>query len=146
MSTHPSADDDLQAGPETGSSDEDRQGADLSGLGFPVIARLLNAADYKRVFDKSVRSSDQFFTVLARPNEMSHARLGTAITKKRVRLAVKRNLLKRIARESFRHTRDKFNADYIVLAGPQCLKASNQQLFKSLTRHWQSLNKKCEKF
>jgi len=77
---------------------------------------------------------------------MLHARLGTAITKKRVRLAVKRNLLKRIARESFRQTRDKFNADYIVLAGPQCLKASNQQLFESLTRHWQSLNKKCEKF
>jgi ribonuclease P protein component len=146
LSTHPSADEDLPAGPETGLTDEDRQGADLSGLGFPVIARLLNAADYKRVFDKSVRSSDQFFTVLARPNEMSNARLGTAITKKRVRLAVKRNLLKRIARESFRQTRDKFNADYIVLAGPQCLNASNQQLFKSLTRHWQSLNKKCEKF
>jgi ribonuclease P protein component len=146
LGTHPSGDDDLRADLVTDPAAEDQQSADFSGASFPAHARLLNAADYKRVFDKSVRSSDQFFTVLARPNEMSHARLGTAITKKRVRLAVKRNLLKRIARESFRQTRDKFNADYIVLAGPQCLKASNQQLFKSLTRHWQSLNKKCEKF
>ena len=114
-------------------------------------AKLLKAIDYKHVFDKPVRSSDRYFTVLARPNTLLHARLGLAFTKKRVKLAVARNRLKRISRESFRLSllgqpgKNKLNADYIVLAGPQCLKASNQQLFHSLENHWQQLNKKCEK-
>ena len=114
---------------------------------LPKQARLLKAADYNHVFDKAIRSSDRYFTVLARPNELMHPRLGMAFTKKRVKLAVGRNRLKRITRESFRLTQaDKgiYNADYVVLAGAQCVKATNQQLFQSLEKHWQQLNKKCE--
>ena len=112
---------------------------------LPKNAKLLKAADYNQVFDKPVRSSDRYFTVLARPNMLSHARLGTAFSKKRVKLAVARNRLKRISRESFRQTEEKFSADYVVLAGAQCVNATNQQLFHSLEQHWQQLNKKCEK-
>lgn len=104
---------------------------------------MLKATDYNHVFDKAVRSSDRYFTVLARPNELLHARLGMAFTKKRVKLAVVRNRLKRISRESFRLTPGLFNADYIVLAGPHSISATNQQLFHSLEKHWQHLNKKC---
>jgi len=119
---------------------------------IPKQAKLLTAADYNRVFEKAVRSSDRYFTVLARPNDLQHARLGTAFTKKRVKLAVARNRLKRISRESFRLLQltlpdsDHFvNADFIVLAGNRCVNASNQQLFESLKQHWQLLNKKCAK-
>ncbi|MBT8118668.1 MAG: ribonuclease P protein component [Gammaproteobacteria bacterium] len=112
---------------------------------LPKNAKLLNAADYNHVFDKPVRSSDGYFTVLARPNKLSRARLGMAFSKKRVKLAVARNRLKRISRESFRSTKEKFNADFVVLAGARCAKATNQQLFNSLEQHWQRLNKKCEK-
>lgn len=110
-------------------------------------AKLLKAADYNHVFDKSVRSSDRYFTVLARPNNMLTARLGMAFSKKRVKLAVKRNRLKRISRESFRLSlfgQIKINADFVVLAGAQCAMATNQQLFHSLENHWLQLNKKCE--
>jgi ribonuclease P protein component len=116
---------------------------------LPKQAKLLKAAEYNRVFDKPVRSSDRYFTVLARPNDLQHARLGTAFSKKRVKLAVGRNRLKRIARESFRllqlklDEHNEVNADFIVLAGAQCVKATNQQLFQSLEQHWQQLNKKC---
>ena len=124
---------------------------------LPKCAKLLKAADYNHVFDKSVRSSDRYFTVLARPNMLLHARLGMAFSKKRVKLAVARNRLKRISRESFRliqlkqqsgsqQGQEKVNADYIILAGAQCGKATNQQLFCSLEQHWQQLNKKCVKF
>ena len=109
-------------------------------------AKLLKAADFNRVFDRAVRSSDRYFTVLARPNKLQNARLGMAFSKKKVKLAVARNRLKRITRESFRLTQlseEKFNADYIVLAGGQCAAASNQQLFQSLDKHWLQLNKKC---
>ena len=122
---------------------------------LPKRAKLLKTADYNHVFDKSVRSSDRYFTVLARPNKLSHARLGMAFTKKRVKLAVARNRLKRISRESFRliqlaqqrqsSERKVLNTDFIILAGAQCVKASNKQLFHSLEQHWQQLNKKCAK-
>lgn len=112
---------------------------------LPKNARLLKAADYNHVFDKPVRSSDRYFTVLARPNKLLHARLGMAFSKKRVKLAVARNRMKRISRESFRLTEEKYNADFVVLAGAECAKATNQQLFHSLQQHWQQLNKKCEK-
>mgnify|MGYP001570984818 FL=1 len=65
-------------------------------------ARLLKATEFNRVFDKAVRTSDQYFTVLARPNDLEFPRLGLAISKKKARLAVTRNRLKRIIRESFR--------------------------------------------
>lgn len=118
----------------------------MSRVCLPKHAKLLKASDYNRVFDKAVRSSDRYFTVLARPNNLPYARLGMAFTKKKVKLAVIRNRLKRITRESFRLTQDKFSADYVVLAGAQCTKASNQQLFHSLEQHWRQLNKKCAKF
>lgn len=117
----------------------------MSQACLPKHAKLLKAVDYNRVFDKPVRSSDRYFTVLARPNDVSCARLGTAFTKKRVKLAVARNRLKRLCRESFRLNQDKYDADYVVLAGPHCAKATNQQLFQSLENHWRQLKKKCEK-
>jgi ribonuclease P protein component len=104
---------------------------------------LLKNSDYNFVFDKPVRSSDRYFTVLARPNNLQYARLGMAFTKKRVKLAVARNRLKRITRESFRLTPGIFSADFVILAGPHCVSATNQQLFLSLEKHWQQLNKKC---
>ncbi len=127
-------------------------------------AKLLKAADYNYVFEKPIRSSDRYFTVLARPNNLHLSRLGTAFSKKRVKLAVARNRLKRISRESFRenfavtsvdsiaNTADEATADqgiitidYVVLAGQHCKKATNQQLFHSLALHWQQLIKKCTK-
>ncbi|VAW54623.1 Ribonuclease P protein component [hydrothermal vent metagenome] len=126
----------------------------ISSLSFGKQAKLLKAADYNHVFDKSIRSSDRYFTVLARSNVLPHARLGMAFSKKRVKRAVARNRLKRISRESFRLTllaqtsskkqQEKQYADYIVLAGAQCEKATNQQLLYSLEKHWLQLNKKCE--
>jgi len=115
---------------------------------LPKNAKLLKATDFNHVFDKPIRSSDRYFTVLARPNKLSHARLGMAFAKKRVKLAVARNRLKRISRESFRIiqlAKKTLPADFIILAGAQCAKASNEQLFHSLEQHWQQLNKKCAK-
>ncbi len=123
---------------------------------FGKQAKLLKAVDYNNVFDKPIRSSDRYFTVLARPNKLLHARLGTAFSKKRVKRAVARNRLKRVSRESFRQIlldpslnqeKQHINqhADYIVLAGALCEKATNQQLFHSLEQHWLQLNKKCAK-
>jgi ribonuclease P protein component len=109
-------------------------------------ARLLKASEFNRVFDKAVRSSDQYFTVLARQNDIGYPRLGLAISKKRARLAVTRNRLKRLIRESFRHKQHEICcADYVVLAGHKSSRANNSRLIQSLEQHWQKLNKLCAK-
>ena len=118
----------------------------MSAARLQKRARLLKAADYARVFDNAVRSSDQYFTVLARKNDSSYPRLGLAISKKRAKLAVTRNRLKRLIRESFRlRQQELFAADYIVLAGQKSSKATNSELNHSLDKHWQRLNKLCAK-
>ena len=109
-------------------------------------ARLLKAADFDRVFDKAMRSSDQYFTVLARLNDLEYPRLGLAISKKKAKLAVTRNRLKRTIRESFRlMQQDLCRADFIVLAGNRCGSANSRRLNESLEQHWQKLNKLCAK-
>jgi ribonuclease P protein component len=104
--------------------------------------RLLNAADFGRVFQGATRSRDQLFTVLCRQNTSDATRLGLAISKKHCRRAAARNRIKRIVRESFRlHQRELAGLDVVVMNQPGAATASNAQLFNSLNRHWQRCSK-----
>lgn len=107
-------------------------------------ARLLKAVEFQRVFDQPVRSSDRYFTVLARSNALPHPRLGLAISKRKAKLSVQRNRLKRLVREYFRQCEDRAQVDYVVMAGQHSCQASNTVLFQSLDKHWQTLKQKCE--
>ena len=110
--------------------------------GFGRQLRLTDSAGFDLVFRGSRRSRDNFFTVLYRPNGLSHARLGLAIAKKRVRKAVGRNRLKRIIRESFRGAQQQLiGRDIVIMAQHHAESASNADLFASLRRHWQSLTR-----
>jgi len=77
------------------------------------------------------------FTVLSRSNRNKGARLGLAIAKKNCRLAVQRNRLKRIVRESFRsHKRELDGLDVVVMCQTEASRAGNKKLFDSLAAHW----------
>ena len=54
---------------------------------------------FDAVFKNGTRASDKFFTYIALPNTLGHARLGIAVSKKSLRRAVDRNRLKRMVRE-----------------------------------------------
>ncbi len=70
---------------------------------FRKHQRLLTARDYRAVFScVSVKAGQREFLLLARPSEQPHHRLGLAVAKKHVSRAVRRNRIKRIARERFR--------------------------------------------
>jgi ribonuclease P protein component len=100
--------------------------------------RLLNAADFGRVFKGAARSRDRLFTVLCRQNTTNNARLGLAISKKHCRRASARNRIKRIVRESFRQSKDELAGyDVVVINQPGAAAASNAELFESLDGHWQ---------
>ena len=107
---------------------------------FPRRVRLSKPADFRRVFALAAKSNDPYFTVLYRPNELGYARLGLAVSRKAASLAVARNRIKRVVRESFRLTQYRLPAlDIVVIARPQITRQHNAVLFLSLERHWRRL-------
>jgi len=87
-------------------------------LGFSKQQRLLKPAEYKVVFDGAdYKASHPSFLLLAGCNRLGRARLGLVIGKRHVRLAVKRNMIKRVARECFRLRQDRLpDVDFVLLA------------------------------
>lgn len=84
---------------------------------FTSRQRILTPKEYRYVFDNTVKKihTEHFLLVVACPLKKSKitdtffetgfektARLGLAVTKKKLKKAVDRNYIKRIARESFR--------------------------------------------
>jgi ribonuclease P protein component len=96
--------------------------------------RLLTAAQYREVFQHTaLRSGQKELLILGRPNQLTHHRLGLAIAKKHVPLAVKRNLIKRIAREQFRLLPPAQTAlDIVILSRPAAKTANRQRLNAAL--------------
>ena len=114
------------------------------GARFPRRARLTGRNAFAHVFAQPVKSSDRYFTVLARPNALDHPRLGLAISRKVAKSAVARNRLKRIARESFRHHRQQLaGLDCVVMGRAGLAEQDNAVLFASLQRHWRRLARPC---
>lgn len=78
------------------------------------------------------------FTVLTRSNGGGEGRLGLAVSKKHCKLAVSRNRIKRLVRESFRqHQAELAGLDVVVLNQRGTHLASNKELLGSLAKHWQ---------
>jgi ribonuclease P protein component len=109
--------------------------------GFSPDQRLHTPAEFGRVFAAPARSSDRFFTVLARAGGRPTARLGLTVSRRAAKRAVDRNKLKRIARESFRHRRDLPPWDFVVLARAGADRAERRVLRASLDRHFEQLTK-----
>ena len=90
----------------------------MSTEAFPKTSRLLNARDYKPVFDHSrYKVSNKHFLLLATASQARRPRIGLVIAKKHIPKAVQRNSLKRALREAFRlHQANIPLIDIVVLA------------------------------
>ncbi|WP_455200444.1 ribonuclease P protein component [Kaarinaea lacus] len=108
--------------------------------------RLLQSREFQRVFSNTqCKSADRLLILLAASNDCDHARLGLAISKKRIKTAVARNRLKRLVRDSFRrHQNEMRNIDIVVIGHASAAQASNQELFDSLNKHWKTLTARCK--
>jgi ribonuclease P protein component len=115
----------------------------MAGAGFPRQVRLLNAAQFKAVFDDApFRASCKEILALARPNGLWHARLGIVIAKKNCRHATQRNRAKRLIRESFRQQHAALEGlDIIVLARRGIADLDNGTITQHLDRLWNRLSK-----
>ncbi|WP_174626860.1 ribonuclease P protein component [Candidatus Methylobacter favarea] len=110
---------------------------------FPSRLRLKKPAEFKKVFDRPVKSGDQYFTLLAIKNDFQYSRLGLAIAKKTIKKAVHRNVIKRAVRENFRTQQHLGNLDIVVLARKDAADAPPELLRKSLERHWHKIVIRC---
>ncbi len=79
------------------------------------------------------------FTVLGVPNGGRVPRMGLAVSKKAAKLAVARNRLKRIARETFRQLDDLPAWDFVVMARGKATLRPNEKLRQSLRHHFLTL-------
>ena len=81
--------------------------------------------------------------MLTRNLGKSDSRLGIIVAKKNVKLAVQRNRIKRLLRESFRNKRDSLpNIDIIVLAKKGADLVNNQECVQELDYLWRKLVRK----
>ena len=78
--------------------------------------------------------------MLARANHLGGARLGLAVSRKRVPKAVCRNRIKRVVRDSFRHHRRELGGlDIVVIARPGLARVGNAELRRVVAEHWRDL-------
>ena len=108
--------------------------------------RLLDAADYRRVFSApDFKAGQSEVLLLARRSTQKNHRLGLAVAKKHVSGAVERNRLKRLARERFRFLADTDpSLDIVVLTRPGAEQASRGALRQALDRQFTRVQRKVQ--
>ena len=119
----------------------------MTSYGFPRKLRLLNAGDFRYVFENSVcKTYCQGFLLLTAPGRQDQTRLGFVIGKKHIKLAVMRNRYKRRFRESFRLNQHQLPpVDIIVLAIKGAGQTSPEDISQNLDKTWQQLNRRLSK-
>ncbi|WP_371375489.1 ribonuclease P protein component [Thalassotalea aquiviva] len=101
---------------------------------------MLTPGHFKQVFDNPTRYGSSHFTILITSNSDSKNRLGMAIAKKRVKLAVQRNRIKRLVRESFRINQHKLpNIDMVVMVKSGIDNLDNAQINQQLEKIWRKM-------
>jgi len=103
---------------------------------------LLLTEQYKFVFNNPQRFGNKSLTVLAKENQLSHPRLGLAISKKCAKHAVDRNRIKRLFRESFRlHQHLLPSVDIIAMCKPNVLLLDKKEMHKQIELQWRLMQK-----
>ena len=112
----------------------------MSSAGFPRDARLRRPADFAALRTNSGRAGGRCFHMRYRGNELGHARLGLAISKRVSKRAVERNRIKRLLRESFRRVRHQLPAvDLMVMAREQAAGVPGAELLREIDGLWKKL-------
>ena len=108
-----------------------------AGQRFGPDARLRKRAEFRRVYDEGRRLSGRYFVCFFREaaSPDDRPRLGITVTR-RMGAAVRRNRLRRLAREFFRLRRGQMRAgfDVVINARPQAAVQPASVLWEDLER------------
>lgn len=107
---------------------------------------MLTPEHFNYVFQHPQRAGSPHITILARRNSLPHPRLGQAVPKKQIKLAVDRNRFKRLVRERFRLCQHSLPAmDFVVIAKKSANDLTNEQLTALLDKLWLRLSRPASK-
>lgn len=113
---------------------------DSASKGFPRHLRLRSHRDFQTVYRQGKKISNHYFILWVCSNHLQHPRLGMSVSKRHIPLAVQRNRIKRLIRESFRVHQALLPAlDIIVITHTASQQLNNAQLFLQLEQQWQKL-------
>src|SRR5262249_10083526 len=103
--------------------------SDVAKLSLPRAARLLTRSDFATLRQRSDRLTTRSFVAEYRDSSHPTPRLGCAISRKVSKLAVVRNRIRRVIRESFRHHRRVLpNLDILLIARSSSANQTNPVL------------------
>lgn len=111
---------------------------------FNKARRLLKKNAYDAVFKEAKKIVVAEFVFLYCPNQVGHARLGLAISKKAIAKAHDRNRIKRLLRETFRLRSGLPHVDVIVLMRGRVLAMQNLAIMAKLDKAWNILVNSCK--
>ena len=115
------------------------------GFSYPKSHHLLDKKQFDSVFKNARRIGSSHLTLLYIENRSGHPRLGFVISKKNAKLAVARNKIKRVIRESFRINQNKLGAyDIVILGRKGVAKLSKSELRLLIDQQWSRLPGKSE--
>jgi ribonuclease P protein component len=102
---------------------------------FPKSAKLASKSDFRRVFDYKLFAKNDLMTLYIAPNPAGKPRFAVSISAK-IRPAVSRNRLKRLAREAFRLSQYEIHNgfDYLIVYSSSLSKMEKSDIRK-LTLH-----------
>ena len=109
-------------------------------LGLPRERRLRRARDFRQLYARGKRFSQERISAVVQPNDQGAARLGLSIAARVLRRAVQRNRMRRLIRESFRlHQRGLPALDIVIGLRSAPGDTDDQQIRRSLEKLWQRL-------
>lgn len=125
---------------------ENKVNASSESYRLPVTLRLNDALDFKSVFTFSKKYKNQYFSVLVKPNNYGHPRLGMTVAKRYIRKAVSRNVIKRHIRETFRlNQQDLGGNDIVVMTKSPANALTNTEISVAVGELWDLLKNSSRK-
>jgi ribonuclease P protein component len=107
-------------------------------------ARIRQPAEFKRIFAQGFRVRRASLAAVCMLNGLDAPRLGLALARKAVPLAVSRNRIKRLIREEFRHNQQRLPpVDLVFYALPGLKTESAAQLRTALAEIWLKVIDRC---
>lgn len=107
---------------------------------FPRTKRLTESNAFQEVFKApATRIIESKLILLAKPNGLSSSRLGLAISKRHVKLACRRNRIKRVIRASFSQHAALPCMDIVILSRAGLLADNKEHLWQQLQALWTRL-------
>lgn len=108
---------------------------------FPRSKRLLKKQQFRDVLSHGKKHVAECFVFYIKKNDQNTAKLGIIVAKRFVKLAVKRNTIKRIIRESFRQSDNmpSLNLDIVIVCRSNLSKLNKSQLRAELNQRWEKL-------